>query len=1042
MIKPTASREGPTPDRENITQDGHRIPRWELLALGIILALALALRAYHLGYKSLWLDEVVYVRSAQLGGLFGPYGYASISHPPGYLFLLRVLSQFGHQEWLLRLPALIASVGGVAVLWALGRSTVRPIVGLVAALLLALSAIHIEYAQEAHSYGLFATLSTIQLWALFKAASAPTRPRTGGSGRWGPWLFWAIFAIAAIVNLYIHYYALIPVGLSLFVYPCFLLAVRGGPVGSLWTGRTKRRSLLRLLAVLALIGLLYLPQVLSGLLGSARVAANRSVGVETGTLAPEIDISPALFVDTLLAFVSNRQPWTLDPWLVLLTVACLLLGLAWLLWRRPPIGVAYLVWMVLPLPLIAWFAYRTGFSFAPRRLLFILPIFLLVVATGIIATALLAAALARRWMIDRSQIAQAVTPVVTGVLVIGIVWSSIDPLVHYYQRPKQNWRTLASILETVPGPKDAVVLLPSAAPPLAWYFDTTQAQVIDNRLVERLEELCASHDALYVAAAATGAAATEAEELYLQQTFIPVPLRLLTLYYRNCQPNSWYGQGAAPLFELAYNPSLPNKSTKQAQERFLALEPAAQPTGAQGVFPMMSASQLLSLPPSTIPVPADPVSDLTGLFVYQALVDPADSAALTRLGVLLAQDQTLEDAQSFLQRAVELDPQNWLAYALWAHYLGNAGRQAEGLVVIEDGQRALSSNPTLELLEVRLQGNEDGVSPALDQAVEKGRLALRNQDWDAAKSAGQSAIAQDPNHYEAHLLLGDAFRAAGDLDQATSAYQDAMALAPHLGFLHGRLAETLARAGQGKEALESSLNAVALDQSRWENWLALGRAYAVLAETDLSKVRWAEAALVHAAELAPAENQAPQRTLVELRDRFGTSGQLVLEPLTLEEIQTAVAEDPLGQRDLANSLLESGQSQQALTLFQLLVQANSQDRGSRMGLAAALAAQERIDEAMTEYDRINTEWPDFPYAWVRQGELLEQEGDLTDAIARYRSAATVAPNNPDARLVLAYALSRSGQVKEAIAEFEAGLALDPTREAARQALDRLQSDNP
>ena len=47
-----------------------------------IVALAVALRAYHLGYKSLWLDEVTYVRSAQTGGLFGPYGLASISHPP------------------------------------------------------------------------------------------------------------------------------------------------------------------------------------------------------------------------------------------------------------------------------------------------------------------------------------------------------------------------------------------------------------------------------------------------------------------------------------------------------------------------------------------------------------------------------------------------------------------------------------------------------------------------------------------------------------------------------------------------------------------------------------------------------------------------------------------------------------------------------------------------------------------------------------------------------------------------------------------------
>ena len=143
---------------------------WELVVLGAIILLALAVRLHQLGYKSLWLDEVTFVRSAQMGGLFGPYGLASISHPPGYLFIMRLMGSISHEEWLLRLPATIASVLGVVAVWGLTRALVDRVTALLAAFMLALSALHLEYAQEAHSYALFGTLSTFFLWSLYWTA--------------------------------------------------------------------------------------------------------------------------------------------------------------------------------------------------------------------------------------------------------------------------------------------------------------------------------------------------------------------------------------------------------------------------------------------------------------------------------------------------------------------------------------------------------------------------------------------------------------------------------------------------------------------------------------------------------------------------------------------------------------------------------------------------------------------------------------------------------------------------------------------------------
>ena len=256
-----------------------------------IVALATALRAYHLGVQEPVVRRGDLCPRGSMGGLFGPYGLASISHPPGYLFIMRLMGSISHEEWLLRLPALIASVLGIVAAWGLGRALVGRVEGLLVAFMLALSALHLEYAQEAHSYALFGTLSTFLLWSLYWVAQRSVGqfaklPSDGKLRTIGPW---AVVVLLATADLYVHYYALAPVGLSLIVFPCFLLAVQPGPVASLWREPAKRRALLHLAIALVVVGLLFLPQLSSQLLGSARVAADRTEALEAGILAASFD---------------------------------------------------------------------------------------------------------------------------------------------------------------------------------------------------------------------------------------------------------------------------------------------------------------------------------------------------------------------------------------------------------------------------------------------------------------------------------------------------------------------------------------------------------------------------------------------------------------------------------------------------------------------------------------------------------------------------------------------------------------------------------
>ena len=308
--------------------------------------------------------------------------------------------------------------------------------------------------------------------------------------------------------------------------------------------------MLNLAIALIVIGLLFSPQLISQLLGSAQVAADRTQALEAGTLAASFDLKPSLLGETLLAFITNRTPWTSDPLFVPAVIGLWCAGLAWLLWRRRAVSVALLAWMLLPLPLVAWFAFQTGISFAPRRLIFILPVFLLVVATGVTTLGRLAAWAVRRLAPDRPELARWASWASIVLVTLAFVKGSIDPITSYYARPKQDWKGLATILRTLPQPDDAIVVLPNASGPLEWYLPGPH-NVIAKDLVPKLQTLCEKSPAVYVAIAGTGGRLSESEADWLVQNYIRIPLKDLRLYYRNCRPDAWYGEGAEQIFELS-----------------------------------------------------------------------------------------------------------------------------------------------------------------------------------------------------------------------------------------------------------------------------------------------------------------------------------------------------------------------------------------------------------------------------------------------------------------------------------------------------------
>ena len=135
-----------------------------------ILLLGLILRLISLN-QSLWLDEAtsaLVARNFNFGEIISKFSLGDF-HPPFYYLLLKVWSMiFGTGEIALRIPSVIFGLLTVYLVFLVGRELINKKAGLIAAVLLATSGLHIYYSQEARMYALTALLVSCLVYLFIK----------------------------------------------------------------------------------------------------------------------------------------------------------------------------------------------------------------------------------------------------------------------------------------------------------------------------------------------------------------------------------------------------------------------------------------------------------------------------------------------------------------------------------------------------------------------------------------------------------------------------------------------------------------------------------------------------------------------------------------------------------------------------------------------------------------------------------------------------------------------------------------------------------
>lgn len=214
--------------------------RRELAALGLLTAVALALRLVQLTRFEIVVDEAATWWFARLttAGRLAEQIFVEPT-PPLYYGIVGVLMLlFGESDLVMRLPSAVFGAATITAVFFLGRSLFNARVGWIAAAILTFHPLHLFYSREARVYPLLLLLAILLLLTLWRALET-NRARS-----------WTVFGIVLAIACYSHFYGLF---LILTAATAITLLARDG------------RARLRGLLATAVAGLVFAPYLLAAL---------------------------------------------------------------------------------------------------------------------------------------------------------------------------------------------------------------------------------------------------------------------------------------------------------------------------------------------------------------------------------------------------------------------------------------------------------------------------------------------------------------------------------------------------------------------------------------------------------------------------------------------------------------------------------------------------------------------------------------------------------------------------------------------------------
>ena len=383
--------------------------RKEKIILALIVLGGLVLRLINLN-QSFWLDEAAQVIESSRSFL-SQFHIPSDFHPPLYHVLLHFWMYFGNSEVWVRLLPVLLGTGSIILLYRVGTNLGNRKEGLIASLFLALSPYHIWYSQEARPYILFVFLSLLTTYLLLKKK-------------------WVMYFLATTLSLYSFYFA------QFFI------------LGQLiWIFFFARKDFGKYSKSLFLAILLFIPWLPSFWQQIGRGTSGVFAGWTNVVSVPGLKAIPLTIAKFIFGkgSIDNLFLYSLIVLPVFLVFVISLLEV-----YKKKEGKIILSLFFIPLTTAVFVSFFIPIA-APQRFIFLLPLFLIILAKGIGRFPKFG-----KW---------AAVLIICFTSMMGIIQYYTDP---YVQR--EQWREAVDYVEKQPSEQSiALLVFPAPFAPYLWY---------------------------------------------------------------------------------------------------------------------------------------------------------------------------------------------------------------------------------------------------------------------------------------------------------------------------------------------------------------------------------------------------------------------------------------------------------------------------------------------------------------------------------------------------------------------------------------------
>lgn len=297
---------------------------------------------------------------------------------------------------------------------------------------------------------------------------------------------------------------------------------------------------------------------------------------------------------------------------------------------------------------------------------------------------------------------------------------------------------------------------------------------------------------------------------------------------------------------------------------------------------------------------------------------------------------------------------------------------------------------------------------ALEEAA---KLLFENPE--IAGDKAKEILRREPESDTARFIFAASLRLRGRAADALTVVEPVAAHNPASNIQH-EFALCLGATGQGDKAIEVLRKLLAVDPAYSPAWRTLGDQLAAAGDE-----RGSEAAFERHLATSTRHPELADAARLLADGRLGQAERLTRSVLKKDPLDTGAI------RMLAVIGLRVGQFEDSIKLLERCLELSPGFHLARQNYALALSRRQRIDESVTQIDRLLIAEPNNPNYKLLKGSFLVQKGDHDSALDIFETLLADYPNQSNAQMNYGHTLKAVGRVDEAIRAYRHAIELRP-----------------